>query len=294
MAAKDIQPININFFQLKQWEAEISVSKSNSKSFGEVLSILKSLQTYKEYYDNDLVRDVFTATFYEENIKKFLKAYYFCKNWKTTKIKVCGQNLRNKELAGVNCACLKKESPFFNDYCFGGERSWGKATLCCFHAGLWDYTGLNSWYNRYNFVYKGQVFMDKKRILKDVICNLRKYRFCPYFNAPKIYDGIMALPDKITNNKDFEIIEFLGNTKAIIRRRDEEPFFTGTGVTISLSEENSKEYGLFDGIIVLIWITIKWTGIAIFFILKNLYHWLKTFIIFLYRKYKEFKKSQDR
>jgi len=202
------------------WDIVLSLSESSSQSFQEVLSALKNKKSFSEHFDPDVNRTVYSARFLIDEILVFKKLYNIAKNWKTTRVLVCGQELDKKELAGL-LACISERVSFgFNDFCSGAER-YVSNRLGCHKTRILD-KGENAWYK---FVYLdgGRILVDKNRIAREAAARLLKYRFCPFLNVKAVARAIARLPDEIQKNDPNFVIEIKGNVVDVYTK-DDNPF----------------------------------------------------------------------
>lgn len=196
-------PMPSAFVQKEKWEITLITTSSKSIMLPPFLEIVKQYPTYKEYIENNI--QYYEVSFPYQYINDFKKVYEMVKTLRGTRVYICGDLMEKKELAQLLiCAGDKNISPI-KDFCYGVSPYTYNPFGC--HRIQIHSMGDKAWFT-FAYYKNGKVLIDKDKILKYMLVNLKRYKYCPFMNLQEIWNNFLRLPNEISlYDENFAIIK---------------------------------------------------------------------------------------
>jgi hypothetical protein len=215
----------------ENWVASIFIPESTSRHFAYALKLLKSQKSYHTAIDD---RQIFHSAIFKVNdLNIFFELYSLTKDWKGSRIEICGEKYCKQYFSLMKCIKEKVDSnnPAF---CFGSTRR--EQNPCGCNKAITK----GVWYD-YNQIIDGIITLDKKQLTINTVINLLPYRYCPYLNIKDILKNINDMPDDILKYHSYLVAIYRSEYHAVLRdSRDQ--FFKSTYMYINYMS-SKKERG---------------------------------------------------
>lgn len=208
-------PVPSFFSKNEEWVLTLKMAESRSIAFKRILPIIKELPSYKEYLEEDI--PIFEVSFKKEKLHYFKKIYDDVKGLKGTQVFINGDLIEKIELSKL-LRCAVDRSTANADFCYAASK-WTLNPFGC-HRIKTRSNGENAWY-KYAYLQNNTVFIDKKKILENLINDLKKYRYCPYLDIKRVWENFLMLPDTISlEDENFAVVLTLDGQINVLNRWD--------------------------------------------------------------------------
>ena len=191
-------------FLRKPWTLKVEFQYSSSKALPQILKLAKTMPGFSEEQDAN-GNLVYQVTFGPLGVLEFDKIYSKVKSWKGTLIYINGQIVTRAEVAKW-LLCYRDKIRYLDSqplFCWGAS-TFTANIFGCHRTKIrdTDWNWNSCWYSIGELDDNNIFHVDKQRIVKLIIQNLKPYRICPALNPKYMELGMRLIPDTIDPRKD--------------------------------------------------------------------------------------------